>query len=246
MNRTDQLNTTMELASQALASMDYLGCERHGLRALKDARAQSNWAYYSRILLPLQEARRQRRMVAAEGVVRLGSANLTGQPIEWITRMQSGCIVLTHPHTSDTARELVRSASEKNHYIEVLFADNSVSDTKWILRSLTGCHAAWPVPAPPPNWQDRWFEPGDAVKINSSMVDQKTSLATNDIQRLGPVDWFLHTYEAFGDAMLAQVEGRLGDLRRVIQIEQCLMAVTDHEILHQALGEAAKALHLAT
>jgi len=72
MATTATLDALMEDASRALAEMDYLTCESLCLKALAAAREDGNWAYYKRILLPLQEVRRQRRMIAADGDVVLG------------------------------------------------------------------------------------------------------------------------------------------------------------------------------
>ena len=68
------VDAIMEDASQALSRMDYLSCETFCLKALSLARRAKRWPVYARILLPLQETRRQRRMIAAAGVIRLGSA----------------------------------------------------------------------------------------------------------------------------------------------------------------------------
>ena len=63
----NDLNTTMEHASAALQSMDYAACEAGCLTALAMAGNARRWSDYARILLPLQESRRQRRMIAVDG-----------------------------------------------------------------------------------------------------------------------------------------------------------------------------------
>ena len=116
-----ELDAMMEAASQALARMDYLVCESHCLDALAIARQRQDWPYYARILMPLQEARRQRRMIAAEGVIRLGTANLDGDPSAWLEQMRvgptqaeiAGCIVLTQPHGADDARRLAQTVRQQ-------------------------------------------------------------------------------------------------------------------------------------
>src|SRR5690606_32298089 len=74
---TQLINDIMERASQSLATMDYLASERDCLEALALARSQQDWRLYAAIILPLQECRRQRRMIAADGWVMLGSSSLT-------------------------------------------------------------------------------------------------------------------------------------------------------------------------
>ena len=56
---TATLDDQMETASQALAELDYARCEALCVKALEQARKQSDWVMYQRVLLPLQEARRQ-------------------------------------------------------------------------------------------------------------------------------------------------------------------------------------------
>ncbi len=127
----------MERASEALAQMDYLHAETLCLKALRQAREAEDWAYYVRILLPLQEARRQRRMIAADGVIRLGTARLEGPVDRWLASMEAGCIVVTHPHTAEDARTLENEARNQHRYVEVLFAENRPEEERWTLRRFT-------------------------------------------------------------------------------------------------------------
>lgn len=64
----DQMHT----ASRALAGMDYARCEALCLDALDRARADEDWVMVRRVLLPLQEARRQKRQHALDSLARLG------------------------------------------------------------------------------------------------------------------------------------------------------------------------------
>ncbi len=101
----DDLNAIMERASVALQAMDYATCEAACLEALRVARHGRQWADYARVLLPLQEARRQRRMNAADGTFRLGTGDLAGGPDSWLAALAPGCIVVTPPHDrADAAR----------------------------------------------------------------------------------------------------------------------------------------------
>ncbi len=223
----DQL---METASEALGRMDYLACEALCLEALATARAQGNWAYYARVLMPLQESRRQRRMIATEGVVRLGTADLDRHWSDWPEAEPSGCIVLTHPHTPETARTIEQNARQQRRCVEVLFADNASCADTWAIRSFAGPAVTCHVPAPPVAWRDRWL-------ASAEVCSTKTVKGS-----MGPADWFLDACEALGDVALAQVEAPRNSPERIEALEQCLAVVTDHEVLHQRLGDAARAL----
>ena len=236
----------MEQASVALAKLDYLACERRCLEALALARKQANWSYYARVLMPLQESRRQRRMISAEGTIRLGTAklaNVTSGCVSdecaiWLERLDRGCIVVTPPYTTDDAHALAQNAKEKNRFVEVLFAE-SVPDDAWTLCSYAGPKVHCRRPAPPDEWCERWLEPNPDKHVNPHDMSAETATGLNPNPQ--PADWFLDACEALGDAALAQVEPSLSGPLRVETLEQCLHVVADHEILHQRLGDAARA-----
>jgi hypothetical protein len=154
----DRLDDIMERASRALAEMDYLACESLCLEALAQARDTRRYGHYARVLLPLQEARRQRRMIAAQGEVRLGGAEPGFDADRWLTEQRAGCIVLTRPRTAKDARAFAQRARSDKRFIEVLFADNAPEKPKWTLRSYDGPEVVCEVDRPAPD-QDpaQWF-----------------------------------------------------------------------------------------
>ena len=245
------LDSIMESASVALTTTHYLRCEALCLKALAMARRGGNWPNYARVLMPLQEARRQRRMIAAEGVIRLGSASLQGEPSSWLEHMESGCIVLTPPFRVDHARELWQLSRKQQRYVEVLFAESQVSDERWKLRSFAGPPVDCTVPAPPVDCLDRWLQIGTTTSCNGTRVETRQadqiSDGTCDFDlAVSASDWFLDACETLGDAALARVVAALGSVERIIQLERCLDVVTDHEITHQRLGDAARAVRCDT
>ncbi|MFP4225045.1 MAG: hypothetical protein ACLFVN_13395 [Phycisphaeraceae bacterium] len=229
----NMLDDIMNRASEALARTDYLTCEARCLDALALARDEEEWDYYARILLPLQEARRQRRIIASEAGVRLGSASLTGRPQDWLERHDAGCFLLTRPHTAETASNLASLAWSEELYVEVLFADSRAEGDTWTVLATAGPAVTCELPAPPPAWRDRWLPAGEVPEpeAGSPLPPGET-----------PVDWFIDATEKLGDAAIAQVTAPLGSPERVDQLSRMLDVVTDHEQLHQRLGEAARAL----
>ena len=220
MRSSSDIDSIMESASQALARMDYLECEALCVQALARARAEANWAYYARILMPLQESRRQRRMIAAEGMIRLGTASLNGEPASWLEHMRAGCIALTSPHTAEHAQIFSTRAQQQRQFVEVLFVDD-ISTQGWRLCSFTGPMQRAKVDAPPQTWQDRWL---------------------SDADRAAASNWFMDACEMLGDGAIRQVKAQSGTVQRLAELERCLEVVTDHEILHQRLGDAARAM----
>ncbi len=141
------IDTDMEQASQALAAMDYLSCESLCLKALAEARRAERFSDYARILLPLQEARRQRRIIALSDDIVLGTDDQF-DPDDWLSRHSAGCVALTHPHSAEDARQLCHKAREQRQYVEVLFADNEPEAPTWTLRAFEGPAVSCDLPAP--------------------------------------------------------------------------------------------------
>lgn len=206
----EELDAIMETASRALADMDYLTCESLCLLALDEARNAGRFGYYASILLPLQEARRQRRILAATGNVQLGSGDAGFDPARWLAGRSAGCIVLTHPHSAEYAMSLIETARLDKQYIEVLFADNVQDDPIWTLRSYDGPKVSCTVSAP--------------TKENDS------------------TQWFIDATERLGDAAIQSVDNALRGVSLVDALEARLRVFPDHELLHQRLADAARAV----
>ena len=230
----------MERASRALSAMDYLECEARCLEALSLARGQENWPYYARILMPLQESRRQRRMIAAEGIVRLGSTDLGTEPATWLRHFPppaGGCMVVTRPHLPETAASFVRLARGQRRFIEVLYADNAASEPDWTLRSYSGPDVRSAVGAPTADLVDRWISRSEKQSIAPPGTGAHVPRVD---QTVSATDWFLDACEGLGDTALARIDSKLKGAQRVEALEHCLQVVLDHEILHQRLGNAAR------
>ncbi len=230
MSTTDALDALMEEASVALAQRRYLDGEERCVRALEQARLMGQWDYYARILMPLQECRRHRRMIASEGMLRLGTAGLDPPVERWLEGLSAGCFVLTAPHGPHEAAALQRTAQGRGLCVEILLAECCWGDRQWTLHSGARPQVALTLAAPPEGWLNQWIGPG--------------SVSVQDPRHPGmtPADWFIDATEALGDVALAAVHAPLGSVACVLELEGCLAAVTDHEIIHQRLAEAAHAL----
>ena len=227
------LDRIMLEASESLVRMDYLSCERLCLEALRLARDAGDWSYYCRILMPLQESRRQRRMIASEGTIRLGTGALRGPAAAWLEQFKSGCVVVTKPFAPQDASQLLEAARAARRHVEVLYCDNDVDATWWTLRSFTGPQVQRPVEAPPAAWVEKWLAPmghGETTAGDTSDTGSGQTAA----------DWFIAATELLGDSALDQVGSELDGIDRVSALEQRLAVVTDHEILHQRLWDAAR------
>ena len=216
----------METASQALAELDYARCESLCVDALRQARDASDWVTYQRVLLPLQEARRQRRQAALDGPILLGSSMPLSEMTTQVSEIEQGCVVLTWPSTINDARVLNEAVHDRKRPIELLFADNASDSKTWRITSTTGPGLSIDLPAPKSEWIGQWIDPSSVVPPT-------------------PAHWFMQASEALGNAALAEIEAEPGSVHYLRALEKALACVDDHEILHQRLASAAKALHEA-
>ena len=220
----DEPSHLMERASLALEAMDYLACEALCLEALRLARSSADWALYARVLLPLQESRRQRRLIAAEGPILLGTAAPVSQAA--IAGLRAGCVVLSAPLGPAQALALHREARAAHRHIEVLYASHAPGLGPWRLSPYTGLQTDCVRPAPEPDLTHRPLDP-----------------ATDPAAHRRAASWFLAASEALGDAACAAALARVGassPAQRVAALEEALHAVDSHELLHQALWSAAR------
>lgn len=222
----ETLDEHMETASRALAELDYARCESLCVEALRQARDASDWVMYQRVLLPLQEARRQRRQAALDGPILLGTPRQEDELPSQIDEIEQGCIVLTWPLTTNDAKSISETLRENKQPVELLFADNAADAPTWRITSFAGPGLSIDLPAPKSEWIGQWIDP--------SSIDPPT-----------PAHWFMQASEALGNVALAVIEAMPGSREYLQALEAALACVDDHEILHQRLAAAAKALHEA-
>lgn len=108
---TRQLEATMEAASAALAAGDYFECERLAAETMQSAFAREEWELVARIAMPLQEARRQRRLMAIEAdrVFVFEKDPPSGE-----TPLESGCYVIVAPCVAADARRINEAALDQH------------------------------------------------------------------------------------------------------------------------------------
>lgn len=117
----DEIDQIMERASERLAAMRYLDCEALCRRALDLAREREDFDRYARILLPLQEARRQRRQIAVDAGVTVLAGPERSSAEQILDAHRQGCLLLIAPPYSEADERAVRElAAERELYVEVL------------------------------------------------------------------------------------------------------------------------------
>lgn len=216
----------MERASAALEKMHYFEAERLALRALVRAHGRFDFERMSRIVLPLQEARRQKRQLAVESgwrallasMAELGAAREVPMP---------GCYLLQPPLIAADARGLREAADAAGVPVLVVTREPLTLEGKW------------PVVA---------VGPGAAGGVSvRARVDPPVSLervegrVTKDSYGQGwelpRAEWFEGAAEAMGDAAIAKLRAEDPAAWRVEELMEYLDAHPDHEKLHQRLEE---------
>ena len=96
-----KIDRLMEKASRALEQTDYFECERLCLDAFELAHTTSDYDRMARILLPIQEARRQKRLAAID-VKRL---YILEEPIPETEPVDPGCYLLQPPLVGADGRD---------------------------------------------------------------------------------------------------------------------------------------------
>jgi len=122
----DELQALCESGQRELMETDYLAAERILAQAEQIAFDQCEFETLSRLYMPLQEARRQRRQRCGEGIVHLGliassrDEKLSAEQI--IRQYPFGQLLIAGWGTIEPAIEFRRLAAERNLYVDTFLA----------------------------------------------------------------------------------------------------------------------------
>jgi hypothetical protein len=126
MHAADDLQSLCDEGQQQLQRMEYLACERTLERAERIALEANDFDTLARLYMPLQEARRQRRLVCGEGVVRLDllaeHAADKLDPDEIITRYPRGQLLVAGWCSIEPAVRFRHLQRERQLYVETYLA----------------------------------------------------------------------------------------------------------------------------
>ncbi len=111
-----EIESLMEQASLALERTEYFKAERLAREALGAARMAEDFACMTRILMPLQEARRQRLQLACDvGNLMIGTSNIVEE-----MEVEPGCHLIQPPQVGADARRLKQFAFESEIPVAVM------------------------------------------------------------------------------------------------------------------------------
>jgi hypothetical protein len=218
------IDATMERASAALVETEYFETERLCVHALSAARRVNDFERMARIVLPLQEARRQLRQRATDA----GRVIVAGKESE-LNGLREGCYLLRPPLIGADARSLRLVAIKRRSAVFMLTREPMTKLGQWPIVAL-GRSVICRVRLDPPE--------GVEPDPDSPTRDR---MAVSDAGEVGvPVKWLVAAEEALGDAAIASVDANEPAAWRVDDLLDRLDAVPTHEKMHQALAETCR------
>lgn len=224
------IDRIMERASRALEKTDYFLAERLALESLHRAHEQHDFERLARIVLPLQEARRQKRQLATDVVLEAGgNVPIVADPEFIESDPVPGCFLFQPPLIGADARAYREAANAADVPVFLLTREPLTRDGLWPIVSV-GVVSVRTRVAPP--WS--------LVRLERGMTRDEVRPETHTV----PLTWFELTAERLGDSAIARLNPDDPAAWQVDDLVGFLDAFPDHEKLHQRLEEAAlRAVH---
>jgi len=227
-NRT--IDANMELASQKLVARDYFSCEKLCSDALAAAFGARDYERMSRILMPLQEARRQKRQIAedADRVIVIER----DAPTE--AQLGAGVYVIRPPRVAAEARALREHLDRLEIPSAVLTREPTTKAGKIPMVAIGPTTLREHLTPPPVEAAGKFGEAaGGAAGESNSQADPM------HCREELPLWWLLWACEQLGDGAIADAlrDAKAGQ-KRVEQLYFSLQALPEHDKLHQVLAEA--------
>ncbi len=225
------LNLLMERASGALADTSYFDAEALAARALQAARRARDYATMARIVLPLQEARRQIRQLACDQP----GVRLIDRARDLRVRPVPGCALICPPLLGIDALRFRDRARRARVPVMVLAREPMAR---------SGPHkGTWPVVAVGRRHAGSLLRggPSPLITLRTYVPPPPGTFPAEDSptrdRRSGSVEqaWFVAAQEALGDAAIASLRDDEPAAVRVDQLLDMLQALPDHEKLMQRL-----------
>jgi hypothetical protein len=128
----DKIDSLMETASRALVQCRYHDCERLCVEALERAFVAADYERMARILLPLEEARRQKRCMAFD----TRHVSIVDGSIPTGRNLKPGCYLVAPPRVGIDGRLLREAANKKKVPVIIVVREPESRDGKWPVVSI--------------------------------------------------------------------------------------------------------------
>lgn len=231
------IDSLMERASRALVRCHYFEAERLCLEGLRAAHAAWDYERMTRVLLPLEEARRQKRDLAFDA----GQIAVVDEGVPEEKAIAPGCYLVCPPRVGLDGRSLRESADRAEVPVIVVVREPTTREGLWPIVALGPVTIRTKVPPPVKAGATRR---GGVEAGKHKTVKRAPKPVTNGhgwVEGTTPSrTWFLKANERLGDAAIASVDPTMEPFARVDALMKRLEAHPDHEKLHQALGDACR------
>lgn len=208
--KSDKVDALMEKASEALADTNYFACERLSLEALRMTHSVEDYERMARILLPLQEARRQKRLA----VVDTGAMHiLNAAPSDGDLEIEAGCWLIEPPLVGADGRRLRERADREEIPVLVVVREPLTQLKRWPIVMIGPVTVRTQI-APPEEITPEWM-----LEANEALGDEAIAGVDPDLPASTRVDRLLD---------------RLGAVPEHEKLHQALEAAC-----HDAMREAA-------
>lgn len=216
------IDRLMERASVALEATRYFEAERLALQGLRRSYDAGDFETMARVLLPLQEARRQKRQQAVESGRRVVVSDL-----RTLGDIAPGCYLVQPPLLGIDGRSLRETADGMQAPVLVIAREPLTRDGKWPVVSVTeGLSLRVKVEPPRP-----------MTRVETSKTKDEMGLPGAEAP---PREWFEAAEEAIGDVGLAKLKSEEPAAWLVDDLMRYLDAQPSHEKLHQRLAEECR------
>jgi hypothetical protein len=231
-----RIDAIMEKASRALVERRYFDCERLCVEALERSFIAGDYERMARILLPLEESRRQKRDLAIDAATVFSVTS----DIPVGRSLRPGCYLVAPPRVGVDGRMLREAADKKKIPAVVVVREPASRDGMWPVVAIGPVTIRTKVPPPPPAETPSTTTRKAAKKSRAKVPAGVASAPPSPAVSLPAPSWFLHANEAIGDKALAAIEPTATPVSRVEALFKCLQAHPDHEKLHQQLADACR------
>jgi hypothetical protein len=236
-----QLQAQCELGQQQLMRMEYLQAQDTLARAEQIAWRQRDFDALSRLYMPLQEARRQRRQRCGEGIIRLdllarGPGDQVVGP-EVVRNYPHGQLLVAGWGSIEPAREVRRLQAEQELYLDTFLAAVFPVDGAHVIAVVGMEDAALPS-ADPMSLQDlrRQLPPNSLILFPDQLPRGKIQ---GNAQTWGVV---MALWERLHAPFLAAADAEADPLRKIAGYRQTIEVDYACELAHQHLADVAREL----
>lgn len=248
-NTLRQIDQAMESASVSLIAGRYFECERLCMEALDAAHRAHDYERMARIILPLQEARRQKRDLARDA----GNVTVIDSSLPSPGDLRPGFYFVRPPRVGLDGRLLREMADKTEVPIIVVVREPTTRAGLCPVVALGPVTLRTRIAPPKPPAPSAATHGGKSSKAKGSSAGgaatgraAKVKAAAANPTTVDPEQiipdacWLLEANEALGDAAIRDVPPMRSSAALAEELYLRLQSMPDHEKLHQALADACR------